>query len=88
MYEEFKQLNLPEIDREIRAFWEKEMAIVQKAMGFKYPAKIEFDRMDLSNEEAEKSLLIQLADRNLVSDELLQKRFGFDPDMEKVRLKI
>jgi hypothetical protein len=70
----------------ITEFWEKEMAIVQKAMGFKYPAKIEFDRMDLSNEEAEKSLLIQLADRNLVSDELLQKRFGFDPDMEKVRL--
>lgn len=70
----------------ITEFWEKEMAIVQKAMGFKYPAKIEFDRMDLSNEEAEKSLLIQLADRNLISDELLQKRFGFDPDMEKVRL--
>jgi hypothetical protein len=70
----------------ITEFWEKEMAIVQKAMGFKYPAKIEFDRMDLSNEEAEKSLLIQLADRNLVSDELLQKRFGFDPEMEKVRL--
>lgn len=70
----------------ITEFWEKEMDIVQKAMGFKYPAKIEFDRMDLSNEEAEKSLLIQLADRNLISDELLQKRFGFDPDMEKVRL--
>lgn len=67
-------------------FWEKEIAIVQKAMGFKYPAKIEFDRMDLSNEDAEKALLIQLADRNLISDELLQSRFGFDPEMEKVRL--
>ena len=40
----------------------------------------------LSNEEAEKALLIQLADRNLISDELLQSRFGFDPDMEKTRL--
>lgn len=67
-------------------FWEKEMAIVQKAMGFRYPAKIEFDRMDLSNEDAEKALLIQLADRNLISDEMLQNRFGFDPDMEKSRL--
>ena len=67
-------------------FWEKEIAIVQKAMGFKYPARIEFDRMDLSNEDAEKALLIQLVDRNLISDELLQKRFGFDPDMEKTRL--
>lgn len=68
------------------SFWEQEIALVQKAMGFRYGAKIEFDRMDLSNEDAEKALLIQLADRNLISDELLQKRFGFDPDMEKTRL--
>lgn len=67
-------------------FWDNEIAIVQKAMGFRYPAKVEFDKMDLSNEDAEKSLLIQLADRNLISDELLQSRFGFDPDMEKSRL--
>lgn len=67
-------------------FWEEEIALVQKAMGFKYPAKIEFDRMDLSNEDAEKALLIQLADRNLISDELLQTRFGFDADIEKTRL--
>lgn len=68
------------------SFWEKEFELVQKAMGFKYAAKIEFDRMDLSNEEAEKALLVQLADRNLISDELLQSRFGFDPEMEKIRL--
>jgi hypothetical protein len=67
-------------------FWEREFALVQKAMGFKYSAKVEFDRMDLSNEDSEKALLIQLADRNLISDELLQTRFGFDPDMEKTRL--
>ena len=67
-------------------FWEKEIELVQKAMGFKYPAKIEFDRMDLSNEDAEKALLVQLADRNIISDELIQTRFGFDPDMEKSRL--
>jgi hypothetical protein len=67
-------------------FWEREIALVQKAMGFKYPAKIEFDRMDLSNEDAEKALLVQLVDRNLISDELLQTRFGIDPDMEKTRL--
>jgi hypothetical protein len=70
----------------LSSFWKKEIAMVQKAMGFKYPAKIEFDRMDLSNEDAEKALLVQLADRNIVSDELVQRIFGFDPDMEKVRL--
>jgi|APGre2960657373_1045057.scaffolds.fasta_scaffold02161_4 hypothetical protein len=72
--------------RVLTEFWTREIEIVQKAMGFKYPAKIEFDRMDLSNEDTEKALLIQLADRNLISDELLQTIFGFDPDMEKNRI--
>jgi hypothetical protein len=70
----------------LTAFWKKEIAMVQRAMGFRFPAKIEFDRMDLSNEEAEKALLIQLADRNIISDELIQRVFGFDPDIEKNRL--
>jgi hypothetical protein len=70
----------------LTSFWEQEIALVQKAMGFKYPAKVEFDRMDLSNEDSEKALLIQLADRSIISDELIQTRFGFDPDMEKSRL--
>lgn len=67
-------------------FWDSEIALVQKAMGFKHPAKVEFDRMDLSNEDSEKALLIQLVDRSLISDELLQTRFGFDPEIEKVRM--
>ncbi len=67
-------------------FWDQEMKLVQQAMGFRSPAKVEFDRMDLSNEEAEKALLIQLVDRNIVSDEYLQRRFGADPEMENVRL--
>lgn len=70
----------------LMAFWKNEISMVQKAMGFRFPAKIEFDRMDLSNEDAEKALLVQLADRNLISDEMLQKAFGFDPEIEKSRL--
>jgi hypothetical protein len=70
----------------LMSFWKKEIALVQKAMNFRLPAKIEFDRMDLSNEEAEKALLIQLADRNIISDELIQRVFGFDPETEKNRL--
>jgi hypothetical protein len=72
--------------RVLATFWQQEIELVQKAMGFRLPAKIEFDRMDLSNEDAEKALLIQLADRNIVSDELVQHVFGFDPDTEKTRL--
>ena len=70
----------------LTSFWKQEIELVQKAMGFRFPAKVEFDRMDLSNEDAEKALLIQLADRNIISDELIQRVFGFDPEMEKVRL--
>lgn len=72
--------------RVLMSFWQQEIEAVQKAMGFRIPAKIEFDRMDLSNEDAEKALLVQLADRNIVSDELVQRVFGFDPDTEKNRL--
>jgi hypothetical protein len=66
-------------------FWEQELAQVQKAMGFRFPAKVEFDLNTLTDEVAEKALLIQLADRNLISDELIQHRFGNDPDLERIR---
>ena len=55
-------------------FWEKEIVEVQKAMGFRFPARVEFDKMTLANEDAEKALLIQLADRNLISEETLQTK--------------
>lgn len=67
-------------------FWEKEAAIFQKAMGYRFAAEVEFDQPILSNEDTEKQLLIQLADRNLISDELIQKRFGMKPNLEKIRL--
>lgn len=67
-------------------FWEYEFVIVQKAMGFRFPAQLDFDYMNLEDEASEKNLWIQLADRRLISDELLQYRFKADPDMEKIRL--
>ena len=68
-------------------FWNEQIEIVQKAMGFRLPASIEFDMDNLGDEIAEKSLLIQLSDRNLISDELLQLEFGHDPVMEAIRIK-
>jgi len=67
-------------------FWNQEIAIVQQAMGFRFPAKVEFDIDNLGDEIQEKALLVQLADRNLISDELLQQRFKHDPEMERIRL--
>tara|TARA_R110000765_G_scaffold106595_1_gene197160 strand:- start:3206 stop:5347 length:2142 start_codon:yes stop_codon:yes gene_type:complete len=71
----------------LRSFWEKEIEIVQKAMGFRLPAKVMFDRMVLADESAEKSLLIQLVDRGIISYETIQERFGEIPEVENLRQK-
>lgn len=68
-------------------FWEKEIELVRRSMGFRYRAHIHFDQMTLSDEAAEKNLLIQLADRDIISHETLIERFKEIPQIEKIRLK-
>ena len=68
-------------------FWREEIEIIQKAMGFRFPATVHFDQMTLSDEASEKNLLIQLADRDIVSAETVQERFGEVPEIEKIRIK-
>ena len=67
-------------------FWQEEIERVQKAMGFRFPAKVHFDQMVLSDEASEKNLLIQLVDRDLISGETVQERFGEIPEIEKIRI--
>jgi hypothetical protein len=69
------------------SWWQQELEIVQKAMGFRLPAKIHFDQMVLSDEASEKNLLIQLADRNIISSETILERFGEIPEIEKIRIR-
>lgn len=68
-------------------FWEKEIELVRQAMGFRYKAHIQFDQMTLSDEAAEKNLLIQLADRDIISHETLLERFKEIPQIENIRIK-
>lgn len=68
-------------------FWMEEIRYVQKSMGFNHPAEIHFDNMVLSDEAAEKNLLIQLADRDIISIETLRDRFGELNNIENVRVK-
>ena len=68
-------------------FWEKEIEMVRRSMGFRYRAHIHFDQMTLSDEAAEKNLLIQLADRDIISHETLIERFKEIPQIEKIRLQ-
>ncbi len=67
-------------------FWNAELEIVQKAMGFSEPGIIEFDYMNLGDEAAEKALLVGMNDRNLMSDELLQQKFKHNVTLETSRI--
>jgi hypothetical protein len=72
---------------QLMKFWEKEIELVRQAMGFRYKAYIQFDQMTLSDEAAEKALLIQLADRDIISQETILERFKEIPQIEKIRLQ-
>lgn len=71
----------------LKSFWSKELKLVQEAMKFKQPAEIVFDNMVLADEAAEKALLIQLVDRDIISIEALQEKFGEIPEIENLRMK-
>ena len=69
-------------------FWNKELKYVHKAMGFPgKPPQIVFDFMALADEAAEKQLLINLWDRDIISDETILELFGRLPHIEKSRVK-
>lgn len=72
---------------QLTSFWEKECEIVRKAMGFRKSPHIVYDQMSLSDESSEKNLLIQLADRDIISHETVLERFKEVPSVEKMRLK-
>lgn len=71
----------------LKSFWEKELKHVQEACGFRFPAEIHFERMSLSDEVAEKALLLQMIDRNMISEEVALQMMGFIPGLERVRTK-
>jgi hypothetical protein len=69
-------------------FWTKEIKYVHKAMDFPgKPPQIVFDFMVLADEAAEKQLLINLWDRDIISDETILELFGRLPNIEKSRVK-
>ena len=72
---------------QLTKFWERELELVRKAMGFRKPAHVVNDQMSLSDESAEKNLLIQLADRDIISHETVLERFKEVPSVEKMRLR-
>jgi len=72
---------------QLTKFWEKEAEDIRQAMGFRKSAHVVYDQMSLSDEAAEKNLLIQLADRDIISNETILERFKEVPVVEKLRLQ-
>lgn len=71
----------------ITKFWEQEIELVRQAMGYQKGASIQFDNNILTDEQSTKALLIQLADRDIISVNTLLEEFKEDPDIERLRIK-
>jgi hypothetical protein len=68
-------------------FWQQEIELVRQAMGYQKGATIQFDNNMLTDEQSTKALLIQLADRDIISVNTLLERFKEDPEIERLRIK-
>ena len=73
--------------QQVTKFWEQELELLRQAMGWSKAPTVQFDNMILKDEAAEKALLIQLLDRNLVSEEMVIELFGGIPSLEESRKK-
>lgn len=67
-------------------FWNKEIRLVQKAMGFDRPATLVFDVSLMDDEATMQTILLSAYDRKLISKEVVQERLGTIPEVENVRI--
>ena len=70
-------------------FWKEEFKEIFEILGFKTEEEvfIEFDTMVLTDEAAEKKLLLDMIDRDIVDMETVLERFNLDPTLVKNKLK-
>ena len=70
----------------VRKFWNGEFERVRKALNHRYSAELQFDITNLEDEEAQQRIWIELADRNIISDEWIQEKVGAVPKAESSRV--
>lgn len=73
--------------RVLTDFWNKEIKIVQKAMGFTKPAEIMFDMINLGDDAVYKKLLLDMCDRDIISNETLLTNFRLFSSAEKAKIR-
>lgn len=78
---------LEEGRNEVLKWIEKELRLIAEVMGHRDIPSVKFGHMSLRDEEAEKKLVIQLMDRNIISAERVHELFDIETDIEIERLR-
>lgn len=58
-------------------FWNKELKIIQKAMGYAKPAEIVFDNLNIGDDTSYKQVILGLLDRDIISVDSALESFKF-----------
>jgi len=72
--------------RVLTGFWNEQVAMVQKAMGYKKKALISFDQVNLGDDSVYKQLLLGLLDRDAISLDSVLENFGMFSNIEKIKI--
>ena len=67
-------------------FWNSQVRAIQKSMGFRQAPQVEFDLTQLDDPASMMQLMINLADRNIISDEFIQRQIKAKPGIEEKRI--
>lgn len=78
---------LEEGRNEIMKWINKQLRLIARVMGHRDIPTVKFGHMSLRDEEAEKKLIIQLMDRNIISAERVHEFFDIETDIEIERMK-
>lgn len=78
---------LEEGRREVMKWINKQLRLVADTMGHRDIPTVRFGQMSLRDEQAEKTLIIQLLDRNIISAEAVHEVFGLDTVLELERMR-
>ncbi len=78
---------LEEGRREVQKWIDSQLRLIATAMGHRDVPTVKFGQMSLRDENAEKQLIMGLADRGLISVEAVHEVFGFETEVEAERLR-
>lgn len=73
--------------RTLTNFWNEEIKKVQKAMGYKKPAIVCYDQINLGDDTTYKQFLLGLLDRDAISVDTILNACGFFSNIERIKIR-